>query len=457
LARAEDILRVLEQGEADAVLSKDGPSLLHPMDLIERERQVKLALEELVTTRAHELISARESKAAAEAANVAKSEFLSSMSHELRTPLNAILGFAQLLEAAQPPLTDTQTEWIHRILKAGWYLLDMINEILDLAAIESKKLSLTQESVLLIDVMRECQAMVESQAIDCSIHLHFLPFDSTWFVNADRTRLIQVLINLLSNAIKYNTEQGTVTVECTESVPGRIRISVKDSGIGLPAEKLLQLFHPFSRLGPKVGTKNGTGLGLVIAKGLVELMGSSIGVESTVGVGSEFWFELPRVVATQAPAENTLPEGLTPQVQLDEVRRVLLYVEDDQANLMLVEQIIAEYSQHIQMLSARDAKLGIALARTHLPDLILMDISLPGISGIEAMSILRNDPVTARIPIIALSANAMRSDIDKAMEAGFFRYLTKPIKINEFLTVLTDALEFVRTESLSQFPTTKPQ
>lgn len=443
-------MRVLEQGEADAVLSKDGPSLLHPMDLIERERQVKLALEELVNTRALELISARESKAAAEAANVAKSEFLSSMSHELRTPLNAILGFAQLLEAAQPPLTDTQNEWIHRILKAGWYLLDLINEILDLAAIESNKLSLSQESVLLIDVMRECQAMVESQAKDCSIHLHFLPFDSTWFVNADRTRLIQVLINLLSNAIKYNTEQGTVKVECAENVPGRIRISVKDSGMGLAPEKLLQLFHPFSRLGPKVGTKNGTGLGLVIAKGLVELMGSSIGVESTVGVGSEFWFELPRVVATQAPAENTMPEGLPPQVQLDEVRRVLLYVEDDPANLMLVEQIISEYSQHIQMLSARDAKRGIALTRTHLPDLILMDISLPDRSGIEAMNILRKDPVTARIPVIALSANAMRSDIDKGMEAGFFRYLTKPIKINEFLTVLTDALDFVRTESLSQ-------
>ncbi len=295
-------MRVLERGEADAVLSKDGPSLLHPMDLIERERQVKLALEELVTTRALELISARESKAAAEAANVAKSEFLSSMSHELRTPLNAILGFAQLLEAAQPPLTDTQTDWIHRILKAGWYLLDLINEILDLAAIESKKLSLSQESVLLIDVMRECQAMVESQAQDCGIHLHFLPFDSTWFVNADRTRLIQVLINLLSNAIKYNTEQGTVKVECAENVPGRIRISVKDSGMGLPPEKLLQLFHPFSRLGPEVGTKNGTGLGLVIAKGLLELMGSCIGVESTVGVGSEFWFELPRAVATPAPA-----------------------------------------------------------------------------------------------------------------------------------------------------------
>ena len=430
------------------MLSKGGPKLLHPADLIERERQLKLALEELASARALELISARESKAAAEAANVAKSDFLSSMSHELRSPLNAILGFAQLLETGKPTPTDTQTERIHQILKAGWYLLELISEVLDLAAVESNKLSLSQEPVLLTDVMRECQTMVESQAQDCSIHLSFLPFDNTWFVNADRTRLIQVLINLLSNAIKYNSAQGTVKVECSESAPGRIRISVKDSGIGLPHEKLLQLFQPFNRLGQEVGPKQGTGLGLVVAKRLVELMGGCIGVESTIGAGSEFWFELPRIVDTHAPADNSMPEGLTPQAQPDAARRILLYVEDDLANLMLVEQILGDHV-HMRMLSARDANLGIALARTHLPDVILMDINLPGISGIEALNILHKDPATARIPIIALSANAMRGDIDKGMEAGFFRYLTKPIKINEFLTVLNDALEFAKTESPS--------
>jgi signal transduction histidine kinase/ActR/RegA family two-component response regulator len=436
----------LEHGEADAVLSKAGPNLLHPADLIEKERQLKRALEELVIARALEVTTARESKAAAEAANVAKSDFLSSMSHELRSPLNAILGFAQLLETAKPPPTDTQTKQIHQILKAGWYLLDLVSEILDLAAVESNKLSLSQEAVLLTDVMRECQTMVESQAKNCSIRLHFFAFDSTWFVNADRTRLIQVLMNLLTNAIKYNCEQGTVEVNCTERVQGRIRISVKDSGMGLPHEKLLQLFQPFNRLGQEVGPKQGTGLGLVVAKRLVELMGGCIGVESTVGVGSEFWFELPRVVATQVPAENTISYGITPQTQSDTAQRTLLYVEDDQANLMLVDQIL-EDRLNVRMLGARDANLGIALARAHLPEVILMDINLPGITGFDALTILQKDPLTAQIPIIALSAKAMRGDIDKGMEAGFFRYLTKPFKINEFLTVLNDALEFAKAES----------
>ncbi len=448
LERAEGILRTLECGEADAVLSKDGPNLLHSADLIEKERQIKQALEELVNARALELISARDSKAAAEAANVAKSLFLSSMSHELRSPLNAILGFAQLLEAGTPPPTDTQSERIHQILKAGWYLLDLISEILDLTVIESNKKLLSLEPVLLVDVLRECQSMVESQAQDCRIQLSFLHCDNTWFVNADRTRLIQVLVNLLSNAIKYNHEQGTVKVECVESALGRIRINVKDSGMGLPHEKLLQLFQPFNRLGQEISTKEGTGLGLVVAKRLVELMEGCIGVESTVGVGSEFWFELTRITA-KPTIENTMSEDLTSDAQPDAALRLLLYVEDDPANLMLVEEIIADHSD-ARMLSARDANLGIALARVHFPDVILMDINLPGITGIDAMNILRKDPATASIPIIALSANAMRNDIDKAMEAGFFRYLTKPIKISEFLTALADAMEYSSSQKFSR-------
>ncbi|MFH1493804.1 MAG: PAS domain S-box protein [Pseudomonadota bacterium] len=379
-------------------------------------------------------------KYVAEKANLAKSDFLSSMSHELRTPLNAILGFAQLLESGTPPPTDTQTVRLHQIIKAGWYLLELINQILDLAVIESGKLSLSREPVSLIEVMRECQAMIESQAQQRNIHINFLPFDKTWFANADRTRVKQVLINLLSNAIKYNREQGTVEMKCTARGQERIRISIKDSGTGLSVEKLAQLFQPFNRLGQESGVEEGTGIGLVVTKRLVELMGGTIGVESTVGVGSEFWIELIRDVMPQLAAGDTLPAKPVRQGEEASALRTLLYVEDNPANLMLVEQIIAEQT-HLRMLSAHDGNLGIAVARTHLPDVILLDINLPGISGIQALKILREDPVTAHIPVIALSANAMFRDIEKGLEAGFFRYLTKPIKINEFMNALDDALK----------------
>jgi signal transduction histidine kinase/ActR/RegA family two-component response regulator len=380
-------------------------------------------------------------KLVAEKANLAKSDFLSSMSHDLRTPLNAILGFAQLLEAGTPQPTATQSVRLHQIIKAGWYLLELINEILDLAVIESGRLSLSRESVSLIDVMRECQALIESQAQQRGIRINFLPFDHTWFANADRTRVKQVLINLLSNAIKYNREHGTVEVKCSAGTPERIRISIKDSGAGLPPEKLAQLFQPFNRLGQEAGGQEGTGIGLVVTKQLVELMGGAIGVESSVGVGSEFWIELIRDVSPQPAAESTMPAKLAPQAREKAALRTLLYVEDNPANLMLVEQIIEDHP-HVRVLSARDGNLGIALARAHLPDVILMDINLPGISGIEALKILREDPATAHIPVVALSAHAMLRDVEQGLKAGFFRYLTKPIKVGEFLSALDDALKF---------------
>ena len=402
-------------------------------------------LDKLLQDNTEELMKA---KLVAEKANLAKSDFLSRMSHELRTPLNAILGFTQLLQAGIPPPTDAQNDKLLQVSKAGWYLLELINEILDLAVIESGKLSLSRESVSLIDVMHECEAMVEAQAQQHDVRLHFKQFDKSWFANADRTRVKQVLINLLSNAIKYNHKQGAVEVECTAITPERIRISITDNGAGLSAKKLGQLFQPFNRLGQENGTEEGTGMGLVVAKQLVELMGGSIGVESTVGAGSKFWIELLRDEAPHhTPGDTAAPEPASSPLPNAAVR-TLLYVEDNPANMMLVEQII-KGNTDIRMLGARDGYQGIVLAREHIPDVILMDINLPGMSGIQALKILQVDPVTKNIPVVALSANAMQNDIERGLEVGFFRYITKPIKINEFLKALDEAMDYSKMRAVN--------
>jgi PAS domain S-box-containing protein len=383
-------------------------------------------------------------KSAAEKANLAKSDFLSSMSHELRSPLNAILGFAQLMESATPSPSASQAESIAQILQAGWHLLKLINEILDLAVIESGKVSLSPESVSLPEVMSECQAMMEPLAQQHGIRMTFPQFDDehSCFVKADRTRLKQIIINLLSNAIKYNQEQGTVVVDCTVSAPQRIRIRVADTGAGLPPEKLAQLFQPFNRLGQEAGGEAGTGIGLVVTKRLVELMEGVMGVESTVGVGSVFWCELISAAAPQLNIQSGEAEStVRPRFPNLAQRRTLLYVEDNPANMKLVEQLIARCPD-IQLLTAVNGTLGIQIARSAHPDLILMDVNLPGLSGIEAFKILRGDPATAHIPVVALSANAMPRDIAIGLELGFFRYLTKPIKVKEFMDTLNEALEF---------------
>ena len=412
-------------------------------DVTERKR-----LDQVLQEKNVELESAME---VADKANLAKSDFLSSMSHELRSPLNAILGFAQLMESGSPPPLPAQKASIEQILQAGWYLLELINEILDLALIESGKLSLSLEPISLPDVLLDCQAMIEPQAKKTGIRVSFPQFDSPCFVHADRTRLKQVLINLLSNGIKYNRAGGTVEVTCRAASAQRLRISVQDTGEGLPPEKRAQLFQPFNRLGQEASGEEGTGIGLVVSKRLVELMGGEIGVESAVGVGSVFWFELDLAAAPQLPADADELPVLTPApVEHDAGLRTLLYVEDNRANLQLVEQLIARRSD-MRLLSAVDGLGGIALARAHQPEVILMDINLPGISGLQALKILREDPATRHIPVVALSANAMPRDIQKGLAAGFFRYLTKPIKINEFMEALDLALEFAQ-----QDPTLRP-
>jgi PAS domain S-box-containing protein len=387
--------------------------------------------------------------AVAEKANLAKSEFLSSMSHELRTPLSAILGFAQLIESGNPAPSVSQKRSVDQILRAGWYLLELINEILDLALIESGKLSLSLEPISLNEVMLECQAMIEPQAKKRGISVVFSRFETPCFVKADRTRVKQVFINLLSNAIKYNTANGTVTVEYLISIPGRIRVCVKDSGEGLPPEKLAQLFQPFNRLGQEANGEEGTGIGLVTSKRLIEMMGGVIGAESTVGKGSVFWIEIDLTEERHAVVGAAVKLAqIHPLAQSNAALRTLLYVEDNPANLMLVEDLIARRAD-LRLLSARDGIRGIEIARESRPDLILMDINLPGISGIRALKILAEDPITAHIPVIALSANAIPRDIEKGLEAGFFRYLTKPIKVDEFMKTLDLALVHAQAQAPS--------
>jgi signal transduction histidine kinase/CheY-like chemotaxis protein len=386
-------------------------------------------------------------KVEAERANLAKSDFLSSMSHELRSPLNAILGFAQLLDSESPALTAEQKESTSHILQAGWYLLELINEILDLAQIESGKLPLSLEFVSIDEVLGDCQALIEPQARNSDIRVVFSKPDIPLFISADRTRVKQVFVNLLSNAIKYNRVGGSVEVSSCRRPGGRVRVSFKDSGEGLTPDKLAHLFQPFNRLGQEAGVEEGTGIGLVVSKQLVELMGGLIGVESTVGVGSVFWIELTAgdVVKTGIEDKSHAAATLSDTGRGGPLRTVL-YVEDNPANLMLVTKLLARRPD-ISLLSAKDGRSGVEMAQATRPDVILMDINLPGISGVMALRILAADPSTAQIPVIAISANAMPRDIEKGLKAGFFRYLTKPIKVTEFMDTLNLALEAAMTTS----------
>jgi PAS domain S-box-containing protein len=433
-----DCVRHRVMGSGRAEVGADGTAIFPPGTLLE----VSIALTDITTRKSVEA-KLNEAMVAAENANRAKTDFLSSMSHELRTPLNAILGFAQLMESGSTPPTPSQKQSLDQILRAGWYLLELINEILDLAQVESGKVMLSREPVSLEEVMLECRTMIEPQAQKRGIALSFPQFDMPIFVNADRTRVKQVLINLLFNAIKYNTPQGSVAVEYHLNPPDSIRISVRDTGVGLAAKQLAQLFQPFNRLGREASAEEGTGIGLVVTKRLVELMGGTIGVDSTVGVGSEFWFELSLTTTPPSAADQATPASppAPRQSSAGTSMHTVLLVEDNPANLDLVEQLIQRRSD-LRLLSAADGNLGIEFARTHLPEVILMDISLPGISGLEALKILRADPSTARIPIIALSANAIPHDIERALAAGFFSYLTKPIKVGEFMDTLDLALRF---------------
>ncbi|HAU29633.1 MAG TPA: hybrid sensor histidine kinase/response regulator [Rhodospirillaceae bacterium] len=376
-----------------------------------------------------------------EKANMAKSDFLSSMSHELRSPLNAILGFAQLMESDIPPPSPTQKESLSQILISGRYLLKLINDILDLAKVESGKVPMSREPVSLSETILECQSMIEPQAQRHNITMVFPKIEDSIFIHADKTRIKQVILNLLSNAIKYNHEGGTVELACSKGkAPDIIHVSISDTGEGISPEHMKNLFQPFNRLGREDSGIEGTGIGLVLAKKLIEQMGGEIGAESQPGSGSTFWFEICKVLEpTLSQAGNDITPT-PPGALLDETKTyTLLYVENNAANQHLIEQLISRHP-NLHMISALNGALGIQLAQERHPDVILMDINLPDINGLDVLKILHDNPETKNIPTIAISANAMPSDIEDALNAGFSHYLTKPIRIVELMKALETSL-----------------
>jgi signal transduction histidine kinase len=393
-----------------------------------RTRQLEAINEELTTARND-----------ADSANQAKSEFLSRMSHELRTPLNAILGFGDILVSDKIASSPQQkTEFTQQILKAGRHLLALINEILDLAHVESGKLTLSIEPVRVADVLAECQAIMEPLGHQGGIRLMF-PEDHGLNALADRMRVKQVMLNLLSNAIKYNRQGGAVVVDVAALGEDRLRISVQDTGVGLQPDQVGGLFQAFNRLGKENGTVVGTGIGLVLTKRLVELMDGKIGVSSTPGIGTIFWIELPATAPTMSAVTESSKPMLTLVHQQGTGIPTLLYIEDNPANLRLVQEIVG-FRADLRLLSAPDGKLGLDLAFAHLPNVVLLDINLPGMNGFEIQKILQADPRTAQIPVIALTANAMQREVERGLSAGFFRYLTKPINLEEFSAAIEAAL-----------------
>ena len=443
--RTEQSQRALQEAAGEVVERRAAQQEVMRLNA-ELERRVGERTAQLEQSN-HELALATES---AERANRAKSEFISSMSHELRTPLNAILGFGQLLLSASLTYSpDKQREFMQHILKAGHHLLSLINEILDLARIESSNMSLSLEPVVLDHVLQECRTMVEPTAHKRKIQMLF-PEPAGLCVVADRTRLRQVLLNLLSNAVKYNRDQGSVVVDCRAMPSGRVRVAVQDTGLGLEPGQVAALFQPFNRLGQEAGVIEGSGIGLVVTKRLVELMGGEIGVSSTRGVGSVFWVEFKPGTVQLPPPLVSMRAAAAADGSLQrrgaEVRHLLLYVEDNPANLALVDEVLAARGD-VRLLTAPDARLGIDLARTHMPKVILMDLNLPGLSGKDALALLRADGATRHIPVIAVTANAMASDRSLGLSAGFFRYVTKPIDIDRLNEAIDEALESVRPKA----------
>jgi len=391
-------------------------------------------LEKHIEQRTDELETARDT---AVKASQAKSEFLSSMSHELRTPLNAILGFAQLM-ALEDAWGDEQKDNLSEIEKAGQHLLTLINEILDLAKIEAGKIELTIQDVSLTQLLTETKVLVQPMAEQSNIKLEFSG-DCLGTVSADKTRLKQVLLNLLSNAIKYNNVNGSVYLDCHIKNQEFFVLGVRDTGPGIAEERMAGLFEPFERGSAENTGVEGTGIGLVITRRLIELMGGSIHVDSALGQGSTFWVEVP--ISTNS--HENAKQVSRPIKEIEDnpnERKMVLYIEDNAANMRLLTQILKKKTDH-ELLTALTPSLGLDLAMAHQPDLILLDINLPDMDGYEVLKRLKADDRTSSIPVIAVSANAMSTDIEKASQVGFESYITKPVNIPELLSAMKAVLE----------------
>ncbi|HZR78577.1 MAG TPA: PAS domain S-box protein, partial [Chthoniobacterales bacterium] len=386
-------------------------------------------LEKRVIERTADLEQAR---AAAEKANQSKSEFLSRMSHELRTPLNAILGFAQLLEL--DGLQSQSAESVDQILKGGHHLLDLINEVLDIARIETGNGRLSVEPVSVREVIEEARALLGQYPTNHSIKIDICPSClEDLFVMADRQRLKQVLLNLLSNAVKYNRDGGSVLVTCEMSSEDLLRINVRDTGLGIPPDKIEEAFIPFKRLHTQTCEAEGTGLGLSLSRQLIQAMGGRIGATSAVNEGSNFWIELPLAQKTAESAADDFKYTNLPE--LEGRARTILYIEDNLSNLKLIERVL-ESRKNIKLLSVMQGSMGISMAREHQPDLILLDLGLPDIPGEEVLSRLKSDPKIHKIPVVVLSADATQKQIDRLLSLGAIRYLTKPLNLRSFVDAL---------------------